>query len=99
MWVKPSDFLGQSRNKGRNIFVGGRNELTSSQRSFGSGCIPLKNSEESIKSRPSKTSTISRKSSKKAETGPKVRKTPFRPTHELFLSSNGPHPSEMDSLE
>src|SRR5690242_11222273 len=24
---------------------------------------------------------------------------PFRPTHELFLSTNGPHPSMMDSLE
>ena len=25
--------------------------------------------------------------------------TPFRATHELFLSTNGPHPSMMDSLE
>jgi hypothetical protein len=28
MSVKPSDFRGQSRNKGRNIFVGGRNKPT-----------------------------------------------------------------------
>ena len=42
MSVKPSDFWGQSRNKSRNIFVGSRNKLISSQRSFGSGVFHRK---------------------------------------------------------